>query len=152
MWSRNRNHAKAGQPVTALVLPLRAYFFNIMEKQIIYSDQTPAPIGPYSQAVKAGGFLFVSGQIAAEMAPQGDVGAETQQVMENIVLHKKHLSKTGGLQSKRIHFARTAILNIVRDWAARSANRKLNQETGSTLLEKVSKGELDPYTAAEKLI
>ncbi len=52
--------------------------------QIIYSEQAPAPIGPYSQAVKAGGFLFISGQVAIELAPLGDIQAETQRVMENI--------------------------------------------------------------------
>lgn len=55
-----------------------------MATQIIYSEQAPAPIGPYSQAVKAGNFLFVSGQVAIELAPQGDIRAETQRVMENI--------------------------------------------------------------------
>ena len=60
-----------------------------MNKQIVYTDLAPAPIGPYSQAVKVtgaspAGMLFVSGQIAAELAPKGDIRAETQQVMENI--------------------------------------------------------------------
>ncbi len=60
-----------------------------MNKQIVYTDQAPAPIGPYSQAVKvdgasASGMLFVSGQIAAELATKGDIRAETQRVMENI--------------------------------------------------------------------
>ncbi len=55
-----------------------------MATQIIYSEQAPAPIGPYSQAVKAGNFLFISGQVAIELAPQGDIRAETQRVMENI--------------------------------------------------------------------
>jgi 2-iminobutanoate/2-iminopropanoate deaminase len=63
---------------------LQAIFFSDMSKQIIYSEQAPAPIGPYSQAVKAGGFLFVSGQIAADLAPLGDIRAETQRVMESI--------------------------------------------------------------------
>ncbi|KAB7731467.1 RidA family protein [Rudanella paleaurantiibacter] len=55
-----------------------------MSKEIVYTDQAPAPIGPYSQAVQAGGFLFVSGQIAADLAPAGDIQAETRKVMENI--------------------------------------------------------------------
>ncbi len=55
-----------------------------MSKQIIYTDQAPAPIGPYSQAVKAGAMLFVSGQVAIELAPQGDIRAETLKVMQNI--------------------------------------------------------------------
>ena len=60
-----------------------------MNKQIVYTDQAPAPIGPYSQAVKVdfsapSSFLFVSGQVAIDLAPKGDIQAETQQVMENI--------------------------------------------------------------------
>ncbi|GAB3793658.1 RidA family protein [Spirosoma humi] len=55
-----------------------------MSKQIVYTDQAPAPIGPYSQAVKINGTLFVSGQVAIELAPNGDIQAETQKVMENI--------------------------------------------------------------------
>ncbi|MBO0937787.1 RidA family protein [Fibrella sp. HMF5335] len=55
-----------------------------MSKQIVYTEQAPAAIGPYSQAVKMNGILYVSGQIATELAAQGDIRAETQQVMKNI--------------------------------------------------------------------
>jgi 2-iminobutanoate/2-iminopropanoate deaminase len=57
-----------------------------MNKQIVYTEQAPAPIGPYSQAVKvtATGMLFVSGQVAIDLAPLGDIKAETHQVMKNI--------------------------------------------------------------------
>ncbi|WP_375443751.1 Rid family detoxifying hydrolase [uncultured Fibrella sp.] len=55
-----------------------------MSKQIVYTDQAPAPIGPYSQAVKIGDTLYISGQIAAELAPLGDIQAETRKVMENM--------------------------------------------------------------------
>ncbi len=34
-----------------------------MDKEIVYTERAPIPIGPYSQAVKAGGWLYVSGQI-----------------------------------------------------------------------------------------
>lgn len=59
-----------------------------MVKKIIQTNDAPAPIGPYSQAVKAGNFLFVSGQVAINPASghveaQG-VAAEAKQVMENI--------------------------------------------------------------------
>ena len=59
-----------------------------MQKQIISTEQAPKAIGPYSQGVKAGGFLFLSGAIALD--PQsgeivkGGVEAETEQVMKNI--------------------------------------------------------------------
>ncbi len=59
-----------------------------MEKQIIQTASAPAPIGPYNQAVKAGGFLFISGQIALDPADgtlyQGDVKTETIKVMNNL--------------------------------------------------------------------
>ena len=60
-----------------------------MSKQIVYTEQAPEPIGPYSQAVKVNvaagtGILFVSGQVAIDLATKGDIKAETQKVMENI--------------------------------------------------------------------
>ncbi len=59
-----------------------------MSKEIIYSSNAPEPIGPYSQAVKFGNMLFVSGQIAIQK-PSGNlitdnIEAETTQVMKNI--------------------------------------------------------------------
>ena len=59
-----------------------------MNKKIINTSSAPAPIGPYSQAVLAGGMLFISGQIAikpgtADMIT-GDIKSETEQVMDNI--------------------------------------------------------------------
>jgi 2-iminobutanoate/2-iminopropanoate deaminase len=59
-----------------------------MSKQIIQTDKVPAPIGPYSQAVIANGFLFASGQIAFDPTTgelvMDSIQAETKQVMENI--------------------------------------------------------------------
>ncbi len=56
--------------------------------QAISSKNAPAAIGPYSQAVKAGGFVFLSGQIpldprSGEML-QADIGKETDRVMDNL--------------------------------------------------------------------
>jgi 2-iminobutanoate/2-iminopropanoate deaminase len=59
-----------------------------MNKKIIQSDQAPAPIGPYSQAVIAGNMLYVSGQIALHHVTgelvMNNLEIETRQVMENI--------------------------------------------------------------------
>lgn len=59
-----------------------------MSKQIIQTNKVPAPIGPYSQAVIANGFLFASGQIAFDPITGelvlDSIQAETKQVMENI--------------------------------------------------------------------
>ena len=60
-----------------------------MSKQIINTTSAPAPIGPYNQSVKAGGFLFISGQVAINPA-SGNIEAttveeETHQVMKNLL-------------------------------------------------------------------
>jgi len=58
-----------------------------MNKRIITTDQAAAAVGPYSQAVAAGPFVFISGQIPlnrqGEMA-QGDIVVQTVQVIENL--------------------------------------------------------------------
>ena len=57
-----------------------------MEK--IQTDRAPQAIGPYSQAVKAGGFVFASGQIPLDPASmqivEGDVRLQTARVLENL--------------------------------------------------------------------
>ncbi|MFZ4639128.1 MAG: Rid family detoxifying hydrolase [Nodosilinea sp.] len=61
-----------------------------MERTIINTDQAPAPVGPYNQAVVASGqMIFVAGQIALDPASgqlvgPGDVAAQTQQVIANL--------------------------------------------------------------------
>ncbi len=59
-----------------------------MERHIVNTSRAPAAIGPYSQAVRAGGFLFVSGQIPIDPASgdlvQGGIQAETRQVLDNL--------------------------------------------------------------------
>lgn len=59
-----------------------------MKLNVITTNEAPAAIGPYSQAVRAGDLLFCSGQIpldplTGEVVP-GDVSAQTEQVMKNI--------------------------------------------------------------------
>ena len=57
-------------------------------KKIISTEKAPKAIGPYSQAIEAGGFLFVSGQIALDPASgklvEGGIVEQTEQVMKNI--------------------------------------------------------------------
>ncbi|MFT7308477.1 MAG: 2-iminobutanoate/2-iminopropanoate deaminase [Spirosomataceae bacterium] len=55
-----------------------------MNKKIVLTDKSPAPIGPYSQAVMANGTLYISGQIALSVASSGDIALETKAVMENM--------------------------------------------------------------------
>ena len=59
-----------------------------MKKKVIQTDKAPKAIGPYSQAIQAGNFLFLSGQIPIDPKTgelvKGDIRKQTQQVLENI--------------------------------------------------------------------
>ena len=61
-----------------------------MEKKVIFTNQAPAPVGPYNQAIAATGqMIFVAGQIALDpgsgaIVGEGDVVKQTQQVMTNL--------------------------------------------------------------------
>ena len=56
-------------------------------KKVVHTNNAPAAIGPYSQAIEANGMLFISGQIPVDLAtgivPEG-ITAQTEQVMKNI--------------------------------------------------------------------
>ena len=59
-----------------------------MNRRTIQTDGAPKPIGPYSQAVAAGGFLYCSGQIPLDPASgdmvTGDMGVQTRRVLDNL--------------------------------------------------------------------
>lgn len=56
-------------------------------KEVYVTDKAPRPVGPYSQVIKAGGFLFLAGQIpltSENIINEGDVDAQAHQVMKNL--------------------------------------------------------------------
>jgi 2-iminobutanoate/2-iminopropanoate deaminase len=57
-------------------------------REVIATDLAPQAIGPYSQAIKAAGLIFTSGQVAIDPATQqvvaGDVSAQTERVLKNL--------------------------------------------------------------------
>jgi len=57
-------------------------------REVIATPDAPKAIGPYSQAIKANGFLFTAGQVALDPATgqvvEGDVAAQTERVMKNL--------------------------------------------------------------------
>jgi 2-iminobutanoate/2-iminopropanoate deaminase len=57
-------------------------------KDIVLTDRGPKPIGPYSQAVKANGFLFVSGQVALDPKTgeflSGTIAEQTERTLQNL--------------------------------------------------------------------
>lgn len=73
-------------------------------KEVYVTDKAPRPVGPYSQVVKAGGFLFLAGQIPLtpeNTMSEGDITTQAHQVMNNLqaVLEKagasfNHVVKT----------------------------------------------------------
>lgn len=60
----------------------------MLNKTIVRTEKAPKPVGPYSQAVEAGGFLFCSGQISIDpkndQVLNGPIEEQTKQVFENI--------------------------------------------------------------------
>ncbi len=76
-------------------------------RDVVLTDRGPKPIGPYSQAVRVNGFLFVSGQVAldpktGEMSA-GDVREQTERVLENV----KGIVEAAG--SKMPHVIKTTV-------------------------------------------
>ena len=71
-------------------------------KKIISTDNAPAAIGPYSQAVQYDDFLFVSGQIAFDPATgelvEGDIEVQTKRVLENV----KAIIEAAGFQLENV--------------------------------------------------
>lgn len=86
-------------------------------KEIIATDRGPKAIGPYSQAIRANGFLFVSGQIPLDPATQqivaGDIQAQTERVLENL----KGIVEAGGSSLDRVVRA-TVFLADMNEFAA----------------------------------
>ena len=73
------------QPAEA---PAPASTVSSLKKQAVSTKKAPSAIGPYSQAIASGGFLFVSGQISLDPATgsviSGDIKAQTAQALKNL--------------------------------------------------------------------
>jgi 2-iminobutanoate/2-iminopropanoate deaminase len=89
-------------------------------KEIISTDKGPKAIGPYSQAVKANGFIFISGQIPINPATGdievGDIGQQTTRVLENL---KAIVEAAGSSLDKAVKVS--VFLKDMREFAAMNA-------------------------------
>ena len=89
-------------------------------KEIISTPNAPAAIGPYSQAVKAGNLLFISGQIPLDPATgtvvEGDVTVQATRVLENV---KAILTEAGATFDNVVKT--TVFLKDMNDFAAMNA-------------------------------
>jgi 2-iminobutanoate/2-iminopropanoate deaminase len=86
-------------------------------REVISTKDAPQAIGPYSQAIKANGFVFVSGQVAIDPATQqvitGDVAAQTERVLRNL----SEILEAGGSGLGKVARA-TVFLKNMGDFAA----------------------------------
>ena len=86
-------------------------------RYLVESSEAPKAIGPYSQGIKAGGLVFVSGQVALDPANGalvgGDVAAQTERVLKNL----QAIVEAAGSDLERVVKA-TVYLRSMADFAA----------------------------------
>ena len=68
-----------------------------MKKRVIKTDQAPAAIGPYSQAIRVGNFLFISGQIALDPKSGEFLSREIEQETEGTIQNISAILKADGM-------------------------------------------------------
>lgn len=72
----------------ALVVQFFLELGTVPMREVVFTKDAPQAVGPYSQAIRANGFVFVSGQVAIDPATQqvivGDVKAQTDRVLRNL--------------------------------------------------------------------
>ena len=86
-------------------------------KQVILTDRGPKPIGPYSQAVRTNGFLFVSGQVALDPKSGEFVGTDIRQQTERVLENLKAILEAAGVSLS--HVVRTTVfLKDLNDFTA----------------------------------
>jgi len=86
-------------------------------KNVVLTDRAPKPIGPYSQAVKANGFVFVSGQIALDPKTGEFAGTDVKQQTERVMENLKAILEASGAPLN--HVVKTTVyLKSMDDFAA----------------------------------
>ena len=126
-----------------------------MEKQIVKTDRAPAAIGPYSQGVRTGDFLFTSGQIALDPTTgemcSGEIEQETKKTLQNV----EAILKAGGLSLG--HVVKTTVYLVDLNHFARmnqvyeqffSANKPARACVQVAALPKGAKVEIDAVASS----
>jgi len=86
-------------------------------REIVLTDRGPKTIGPYSQAIKANGFLFVSGQVAIDPKTNEFIGGDIKQQTERVLENVKGVLEASG--SNLHHVVKTTVfLKDMNDFAA----------------------------------
>lgn len=86
-------------------------------KTQVHSDKAPAAVGPYSQAIKAGGFLFASGQLGLDPATGKMVSGGVKEQFEMVVANAKAVLAAGGATLDDV-VKTTVFLQDMNDFAA----------------------------------
>lgn len=86
-------------------------------RDVVLTDKGPKPIGPYSQAIRSNGFLYVSGQVALDPATGEFVGTDIQQQTQRTLENIKGILEAAG--SNLHHVVKTTVfLKDINDFAA----------------------------------
>jgi 2-iminobutanoate/2-iminopropanoate deaminase len=86
-------------------------------KEVVLTARGPKPIGPYSQAIKSNGFLFVSGQIALDPQSGEFVGTDVRQQTERVMENLKAILEAAGSSLKHV-VKTTVFLKDMNDFPA----------------------------------
>jgi 2-iminobutanoate/2-iminopropanoate deaminase len=86
-------------------------------KDIVLTDRGPKPIGPYSQAVKSNGFVFVSGQVALDPKTNEFVGSDVRQQTERVLENLKAIVEASGVSLNHV-VKTTVFLKDMNDFTA----------------------------------
>lgn len=86
-------------------------------KEVIATSQGPQAIGPYSQAIRANGFLFVSGQIALRPDTKELIEGDVRQQTERAILNLKGIVEAAGSSMEKV-VKTTVYLKDMNDFAA----------------------------------
>jgi len=96
----------------SIILLRRSSFKTFVTKAVIFTEKAPKPIGPYSQAVRVGDMVFVSGQIPIDPATgklvEGGIREQTRRVLENI----KAILESAGLSLSNVTWVFVALKDL----------------------------------------
>ncbi|HEY8936177.1 MAG TPA: Rid family detoxifying hydrolase [Cyclobacteriaceae bacterium] len=73
-----------------------------MSKSVVYSDQAPEPIGPYSQAIRHGNMLFISGQIAIQKSTGKILTTTIEEETEQVMFNLNEVLKQAGMRFENV--------------------------------------------------
>jgi len=86
-------------------------------KDVVHTDRGPKPIGPYSQAIKANGFVYLAGQVALDPKTGEMTGSDIRQQTERVMENMKGVLEAAG--SNLAHVVKTTVyLKDLNDFAA----------------------------------